>query len=149
MLIDLRTASFNEETVTADKAGDVIDMVKGGYIGTGNPVYLCVAVSGMDASDGNETYSVKWEDGTAATEAAGVTTGKADIPGSTLTFDRSKGSEFKFATIQGGENVGRYVQAAANPGGTSPSFKVTAWITGERPEFAPTYADAISFASNT
>ena len=149
MLIDKRTASFDGRTMTADTAGDVIDMQEAGYRGTGNPVYLCVLVTDMDAASGNETYSVKWQDGTAATDAGGVTTGLADIPGTTQTFSRaSTDGEFKFITLPGSHNCDRYIQAAFNPGGTTPSAKVTAWVQGEKPENRPFYNDAITFAPN-
>lgn len=146
MLIDKRTASFDGRTMTADTAGDVIDMLEAGFRGTGNPVYLCAVVTDMDAASGNETYSVKWQDGTAATQAAGVTTGLADIPGTTLTFDRTQTKgEFKFVTLSGSHSCDRYIQAAFNPGGTTPSAKVTAWVQGEKPESRPFYNDAITF----
>ena len=143
MVIDKRTASFDDQTVTADTLGNTIDTLIAGVRGAGNTLYFCVAVSAMDAASGNETYAVKLQHGTAV--SGGNVQTPVDIAGTTLTFDRSKTNEFKWVAIQGTESINRYVAAAANPGGTTPSFKVTAWVTGIRPESDTKYADAISF----
>ena len=74
-----------------------------------------------------------------------------DITGVTLSFDRGDGSDFKFMAIPGTTDLNRYLAVAANPGGTSPSFNVTAWIQGEKPEAPPvdeaSYADNITFSA--
>ena len=135
MLVDLQTASFNEQTVTADTLGDTLDLKAKGYYGAGDPLYFCVAVSAMDKGNGNETYSVKLQ--SSATVSGGNAQNPKDVPGVVMTFDRNDGSDFKFMTVPGTEELSRYVAAAANVGGTTPSFKVTAWLTGIKPETPP------------
>ena len=135
MLIDKQTASFDERTMTADTLGDTIDLKASGYYGAGATLYFCVSISAVDKGSGNETYAVKLQTGTALS-GGNVQTPK-DVPGTTLTFDRNNASDFKFVAIAGSEELSRYVAAAFNPGGTTPSAKVTAWLTGIKPETDP------------
>lgn len=148
MLIDKRTASYNDDTITATGGdlGDSIDLTVSGMGGVGNPIYLCVAISAMDAASGDETYSVKWQDA-AALDGSGDLSGARDIPGSTMTFSRADGSDFKWATIPGDHECHRYIAASAQFGGTTPSAKLTAWVTGERPEKYRSFADAVTFSA--
>ena len=149
MLVDKYTSSFSEATRTASTHGDTIDLLTAGYHGHANPLYFCVAWSAM-ATGGNRAYSVKLEDGTAYTDSGGVTTGKADVPGTRIQLPMTAGNEtgFVYTVISGSENLNRYIQADLDVAGTSPRITVTAWITGEVPENHPTYGDAISFTAD-
>lgn len=147
MLIDVQTASFHEKTVTGDELGDTLDLKASGYYGLGSELYLCVHLSAVDKGNGNETYSVKWQDGTAI--SGGNVQSPADIAGTTITFSRDNATDFKWVVLSGTENINRYLAAACNFGGTSPSAKVTAWVTGIKPEKYVKYADGVTFAANT
>ena len=148
MLIDKRTSFFDDETVTADKVGNSIDMLTTGFHGAGNPLYFCVAYSGLDRTSGNETYQITLEDGSAVNNAGQVTTGKAAVAGGRIDIPATPASGFVYSVISGTENLKRYMHAYLDVGGTTPSIKLTAWIQGEKPEQSHVYDDAITFATN-
>lgn len=140
MLIDRRTLLQDDVTpLTTSVLSQTLDLTVGGFHGTGNPLYFCVAVNAV-AAGADHTYTIKIEDGTAVDGNGNISAGKADIPNTHLTFDQAKVTDFKWAVIPASESLNRYVQAWAAIGGTNPSWKVNAWIQGERPEHAPVYA---------
>ena len=144
MLVDLQGASFNDRTVTGDQLGDTIDLGAKSHLGGGDqPVYLCAHLSGVDKGSGNETYSVKWQSGT--TVSGGNVHAPVDIPGTVMTFSRNNASDFKWVALTGAVEVNRYLAAACNFGGTTPSAKVTAWMTYIKPEKYVAYKDANIF----
>ena len=142
MLVDKYTSSFSESTHTTSTQGDVIDLLTTGFHGHANPLYFCVAWSGMNIG-GNRAYSVKLEDGSAFTDAGGVTTGKADVDGTRIQLPVTATSGFAYTVISGTDNLQRYIQADLDVAGTSPTITLTAWITGEVPENHPAYDDAL------
>ena len=146
MFIDKMSASFDEKTVTGDELGDSIDLGASSYLGGGDqPAYLCAHLSGVDKGNGNETYVVKWQTDDNV-DGSGNLAAAADIPGMSMTFSRNNATDFKWVTLGGQSKVERYIAAACNFGGTSPSAKVTAWVTFIKPEKYVAYADAVDWS---
>lgn len=165
MLIDQKARFYDlsKAAITASGSfGDTIDLQATGYHGAGEPLYLYAVAKDMDKANSNETYSITLEDASAVHATTGaLTTGKADV-GPTLTFDRDAvnadpgatgaalgGDQFKAAALPPLENIARYVGIKATVGGTSPSFRLEAWLSYTRPENVNVvYADAISWSAN-
>ena len=153
MLLDRFAQFYNGETKTSDEASpDTYDNGLTGTtsvdaLGTGDPLYFCVAVDDL-ATGGNRTYNVRLEHAGGVTNTGALDSGKATIM--TLNIPNDQAERVVYGTVPAGIKFSRYLGAAIDVGGTSPTAKWWVWLSHLQPDSNADekYPDAVNFADN-
>ena len=138
MIIDKLAEFSDAQTVTATGAStNHMDLsVAGRDISPDEQLYLHITVEAIDASSGDETYSVALQMDDNSSFSSATSVGSQTIPRTAAV-----GQKYELPIPTGVTE--RYVRVYATLGGTTPSLTYNAFITNKRMPVHTAYADAI------